>query len=264
MMELDGTPVTPAELSALALYNYGHFTSMTVERGRVRGLGLHLDRLVGDCKTVFGADLDPDRVRHLVRQALGDESAPAVVVRVTVFDPALGLGHPGGTTNPRILVTGRAAVGSSLPPLRLQSCRYDRDLPSVKHTGLFGTVYHRRMAQTAGFDDVLFVNAQAQITEGATWNVAFIADGEIIWPDGECLAGVTMRLLRGATQDLEIPSRTAPVVLADITGQTAAFITNAAIGLRPVRDIDGRPLADASEIVETLRRAYDTIEGEPL
>src|SRR6266540_2864338 len=45
-MELDGRPVDPAELATLALYNYGHFTSMRVDAGRVRGLTLHLDRLV--------------------------------------------------------------------------------------------------------------------------------------------------------------------------------------------------------------------------
>jgi len=54
--------------------------------------------------------------------------------------------------------------------------RYDRDLSAVKHVGLFGTVYHRRQAQRAGFDDVLFLAADSRITEGATWNSAFLTE----------------------------------------------------------------------------------------
>ena len=45
---LDGTPATADDLSALALYNYGHFTALRVEHGRVRGLALHLRRLADD------------------------------------------------------------------------------------------------------------------------------------------------------------------------------------------------------------------------
>lgn len=44
MMELDGRSVMADELARLALYNYGHFTTMRVDAGRVRGLSLHLRR----------------------------------------------------------------------------------------------------------------------------------------------------------------------------------------------------------------------------
>lgn len=59
MMELDGRSVTADELARLALYNYGHFTTMRVDAGRVRGLSLHLRRLVNGRRTVFDAELDP-------------------------------------------------------------------------------------------------------------------------------------------------------------------------------------------------------------
>ncbi|WP_406074388.1 hypothetical protein [Micromonospora sp. NBC_01638] len=102
MMRLDGEPVTPEQLRNLALINYGHFTTMTVDGAGVRGLGLHLERLVRDCRTVLAADLDPVRVRELARQAAEDAGSPAIM-RVTVFDPALDLGHVGKPGQPRIL-----------------------------------------------------------------------------------------------------------------------------------------------------------------
>ena len=44
MAELNGKPATLDDLQSLALTNYGHFTSMRLENGTVRGLSLHLDR----------------------------------------------------------------------------------------------------------------------------------------------------------------------------------------------------------------------------
>jgi branched-subunit amino acid aminotransferase/4-amino-4-deoxychorismate lyase len=126
MMELDGRAVTTAELAGLGLYNYGHFTSVRIDNGRVRGLSLHLRRLVNDCRTLFGADLDPEAVRKLIRWANGGASE---VARVTIYAPDLELGNPGRVVEPHILVTTRRAANHDLPPLRLRSVPYRRELP---------------------------------------------------------------------------------------------------------------------------------------
>src|SRR5215208_4287170 len=103
-MELDGRRVEVDDIATLALYNYGHFTSMRVEDGGVRGLSLHLERLSRDCRVLFDADLDTSLVRDLVRRACVVEP---VTARVTVFAPAMDLGHPGGNLEPRVLVSTR-------------------------------------------------------------------------------------------------------------------------------------------------------------
>ena len=87
---MNGVPADLDQIKALALINYGHFTSMRVDEQRVRGLSLHLERLMRDCRRVFDADLDPERIRHRIRHALVD-TPRSIVVRVTVFDPTLEL-----------------------------------------------------------------------------------------------------------------------------------------------------------------------------
>ncbi|WP_326553167.1 aminotransferase class IV [Micromonospora sp. NBC_01813] len=264
-MWLDGRPVTPAELAALALYDFGHFTTMTVERGLVRGLRLHLDRLVDDCRTVFGVDLDPDRVLAVVRVAVGSApAAPTTTVRVTIFDPSLTVAGPVDVPpRPRVLVTTRPAGAGPTTPLRLRSCAYQRDLPAVKHTGLFGAVRQRRLAQAAGFDDALFVTADGHVLEGPTWNVGFVVDGEVRWPAGPCLPGVTMRLVSAAAEAVGLRCRSAPVSLSELTGGHGAFVTNASVGVRAVAAIDGTPLADAP-LVRRLGELYAAGHGDPL
>lgn len=69
VMELNGRPVSTGELAGLALYGYGHFTTMLVTDLRVRGLDLHVERLSRDCATLFGTELDIPRVRELARRS---------------------------------------------------------------------------------------------------------------------------------------------------------------------------------------------------
>ncbi|HCT76733.1 MAG TPA: aminotransferase [Micromonosporaceae bacterium] len=257
-MLLNGTPVDPDKLKVLALNNFGHFTSMRVEDHRVRGLSLHLDRLVNDCGQVFGVQLDRDRLRAHIKQAVGDRGG-AVVIRVTIFDPNLDLGNPGNQTDPQVLVTARSAVTSQLPPLKLKTTQYERDIPSVKHVGLFATMFHRRQAQLAGFDDVLFLDSRGYISEGATWNIGFLRGEDITWPDGQCLPGVTMELLKQLHQ-----GTVDHVDPADLGSWDGAFITNAAIGVRPISAIDGHSWLDIPSFVKSLIEQYTAIEGERL
>ncbi|MER6946222.1 aminotransferase class IV family protein [Nonomuraea sp. NPDC000554] len=259
MAELNGEPVPPDALQALGLVNYGHFTTMRVEDQCVRGLSHHLDRLARDCHLIFGADLDRERVRDHVRHALRDTRG-STVVRVTVFDPDLELGHPGAEAHPQVLVTLRPAVPLPPSPIRVRTVRYQRDLPAVKHVGLFGPLRSRREAQLAGFDDVLFVDSTSFVTEGATWNVGFYDGERVVWPSDGILPGITMRLL----QQVHDQTITAPVNLADLATMQAAFATNAAIGARPITAIDGLTLPGDHPIFELLRKEYEQIPAETI
>ncbi|MFE7534400.1 aminotransferase class IV family protein [Streptomyces rhizosphaericola] len=264
MATLDGEPVTADDLLPLALTNLGHFTTFRVDAdGTVRGLSRHLDRLVRDCATVFGAPLDTDRVRDFVRRALAERELPCVV-RVTVHDPAVDLARPADARAPRVLVSVRRAGPLRAGPLRARSVTYERDLPQVKHTGLFGALHARRAAQLAGYDDALFVGRDGYVTEGATWNVGFIdRDGTVLWPRSAVLPGVTTALLREhPTQPAE--HRDADLTLEDAYGMAAAFATNAGIGVRPLSAIDDTALAAAHPLLDRLREACLSIPGEAL
>lgn len=258
MMLLDGRPVTAEELAPLALYGYGHFTTMRVEEARVRGLSLHLDRLEADCATLMGASLDRDEVRRRVREAAARADGP-VVVRVTVFDPGLELGLPARPARPRLLVSTRAAPVVPAPPLTLDTREHERELPAVKTSSLAGALHARRAAQLGGHDDVLFVDRVGRITEGATWNIGFARGGEVLWPEGGVLQGTTMRLLDGAGGAVH---RRAPVPLEAVPEMDGAFITNAAVGVRPVSAIGAHTFGAHPALVEHLSEAYEGIPGE--
>lgn len=263
-------------LLAPALTGYGHFTTMRVVDGcRVRGLDLHLARLVRDSRALFGTEPDTDRIRRYVRRAVARHHGAAVtdagagagavpdgdvMVRVTLFDPELDIVRPATEAEPRVLVTVRPAPASHPAPLRVRTTRHLRDLPTVKHISLLGTLHARRSAQLDGWDDVLFVDPEGHVTEGATWNVGFVRDDSVVWPCGESLPGVTSELLR----------RTDPgcggttVGVEQLPQMTAAFATNAGVGVRPLAAVDDVSFDTGHPVLDRLRRAYLSVDAQPL
>lgn len=258
MAELNGRPVHPDALLTLGLTNYGHFTSMRVDNRHVRGLALHLERLVRDCWAVFGVELDPDQVRQYVRQAVADKVG-SFIVRVTVFDPAIDLGRPATADSPNILVTTRPAASLPMAPLRAKTVCYERDVPMVKHMGLFGSLHARRSAQLDGFDDALFTSPEGLISEGGTWNVGFISDTGVVWPKADVLPGVTMALLQQISEHT-----VAPVTVTEAHGMQAAFATNTTIGVRALSCIDDTAMTSGHPKLTELSEAYLALPGERL
>lgn len=259
-MQLNGVLPAMDQVKALALANYGHFTSMLAEDGRVRGLSLHMQRLTRDCRLLFDVDLDTDRVRYYIRHALTD-AAPRTVARVTIYDPMLDLGTIGSDAVPHILVTTRPALSDTPAPLRLQAASYRREMPAVKHIGLFGALRCRRTAQREGFHDVLFLNPDGTISEIATSNIGFVREGQTIWPRSEWLTGITMTLLR---QALDEPIHTEPVTLSVLPTMEFVFATNAATGIRPVAAVDDQSWPTDQPALKQLRDLYADIPAEQL
>lgn len=253
MATIHGSEATAAQLSALALTGYGHFTTMHVEEGAVRGLDLHLERLIGNARVVFDVDLDRDALVADIRAAIAG-STGSYTLRVTVFDPAINLGNLGTVAaRPVPLITARPSSTGPLSPLRVRTVAFQRDTPEVKHVGLFSPLHLRFGAKRAGFDDVLFTDPiSTNVSEGSTWNIGFItADGSVLWPDAPVLPGVTMTLLQAAGgHDL----RTVPV--DQIGEMRAAFATNASIGVRPIRRIDDHGFDPEDPVITDLQRLY--------
>lgn len=262
--ELNGRPAGVDELVGLGLYNYGNFTSLLVKDVKVRGLGLHLDRLIRDCRILFDHELNRDEIRRLLRQAALAIAGP-LVIRMTVFAPELEIGNPGTDLTPRLLVTTRPAPEPDIAPLSVMVVEHERAMPDVKHVGLFTTIVERRRAQRRGYHDVVFADSHGRISEGATWNIGFIdADGGVVLPDRPCLPGVTVRLLTDALDHHGVAWRTAPVTLADARHLPAAFATNAAVGVRAISRIGDHQLDVGHPRLADLRRLYRDIAPDAI
>jgi 4-amino-4-deoxychorismate lyase len=260
-IEVNGAPARADQLRHLALVNYGHFTSMQVRDGAVRGLGLHLERLDRASHELFGRGLDPDRVRDCIRHGLGDGVARASV-RVNVFShDRIGPGPVASELD--ILVRVSAPASEPSGPLRVRSVHHERVLPHVKHLGTFGLTHHHRRAQQDGFDDALFTNDAGSISEATIWNVGFFDGSEIVWPSAPALDGITLQLVRAGMDRRGVPSTTRDVRLADLRSVRSAFLTNS-IAIIPIASVDDVELVVDHDLMALLRDALESNPWEPI
>ena len=122
----------------------------------------------------------------------------------------------------------------------------------------------RRVARTAGFDDALLADEQ-HITEGATWNVFFIQQRELVTPPlaGDILPGVTRQLILDYCQQQGISVLQQPINRDQIQTFDGAFATNASWGVRPIAAIDDVQYSKTTSALMTqLCSFYDQLAGE--
>jgi branched-subunit amino acid aminotransferase/4-amino-4-deoxychorismate lyase len=248
-VEIDGRRVGAEELWSTASA-FGHFTAMQVRGRRTRGLSLHLRRLEAANEELFGAELDHERVRELIRQALGEVEDASVRVYSFESEP-----------EPAIIVTVRKPGGVS-GPQRLQSVPYQRPDAHLKHLAT-GQGYYSRLARRNGFDDALLTSADGAVSETAIANIAFFDESGIVWPDAPLLQGVTMQLLEQRLPELGVPSRRAPVRVQDITALGGGFVSNAR-GIAAVRQVDDVGLPVDAGRMETVTAAYAAVPWDAI
>lgn len=249
-IEINGRAATAEALSTPALGNYGHFTAMQVRGGRVRGLGLHLARLDEANRELFGAGLDGDRVRELIRHALGDDTRDASV-RTYVHQPETD-------DEVSLMVTVRPPAEMPNTPHGLASVPYQRPVPHLKHLGGFAQIYYRRRAERDGFDEALLTGPDGVISEGAITNIGFFDGVSVVWPDAPALRGITLQLLEPRLAGSGLPARRRPVRLADLPAFAAAFVTNSR-GIAPVGRIDDVPFTVDPELMKTVTQVYESV-----
>ncbi|WP_439448906.1 aminotransferase class IV family protein [Stenotrophomonas sp. ATs4] len=240
----------PAQVEDLlpALVNYGHFTSLQVRGHAVQGLELHLARLSQATRELFGSELDTAQVQVWMAQALRQAGQADASLRVTVYSRHFDFRNPLAAVPVDLLVAVAAPVALSASK-RVRSVVWQRELPQIKHVGTFGLFAERRAAMAEGFDDVLFVTADGEVSEGSTWNLA-LHDGErLLWPQAPALRGTAEALLK---QHWPGAQGTQPLRLADMTGVKAAFACNAS-GLWALEAIDGHVLPGSQTLAEQGR-----------
>lgn len=258
---IDGVPASRDDLAHVALVNYGAYTSFRVEAGGVRGLDLHLARLEAGAVELFGEAVGEARLRELMRRAV--EGRPDCWLRVSLFAPELSPRTPAWTGAPRVMTATFAPPPPLAETVRLQTQIYQREAPHLKHMATFGLIRARRAARAAGFDDALFVDARGRVSEGSLWNIGFLRDGAVVWPQAPMLAGVAQALLqRGLEAAGGKAGTTEAVRLDDLPRFDGAFICNSATPACAVRSIDDHAFAPPS--LAALEAAWASQPCQPI
>jgi branched-subunit amino acid aminotransferase/4-amino-4-deoxychorismate lyase len=253
---IDGRPATTEDLTHQALVNYGAYTSFRVEQGGVRGLDLHLTRLDQAAVELFGESPGEAELRRLMTVAF--EGRDACWLRVSLFSPEIGHRNPSFVGRPKVMTV----VSPPPPPLAtsmmVTTLPHVRETPHLKHVATFGQTRARRAARAAGFDDVLFIDDQGCVSEGATWNIGFTQGDRIVWPQALMLAGVTQSLIQRGLGAAGLSSEVRPVRLDEVLTLDGAFLCNAATPVCPITVIGDVAFETDPAILSRLERAWSS------
>lgn len=243
---VDGKPADTAGLLPFVLSNDAHFTAMQVRGGAVRGVDLHLNRLTAAHQRLYRSALNIDRVRELMHDAVHEHAD--CYLRVTVTQVAERL---------RVLTVVRPPVDASRKPVALESVRWTRGIPEVKHAGTFPQLQLAREAERNGFDDALLVTPEGFVSETTIANIGFVRGHDVVWPTTPALQGITQMLLAMALPDHGFSNRNEPVRLADVASFETAVLSNS-IGIEPVERIDGHTYS-ASPMARVFDEIYQSL-----
>ena len=248
---VDGREPAASDLFPFVLANDGHFTAMQVRDRAVRGIDLHLRRLVESHKRLYGTVLDPGSLRRWMQIAIADR--PDAYLRVTVAEP-----DPG---RPSVLTVVRPPLDPEPQPVALLPTVWTRAFPEVKHVGTFAQIQFAREAEGAGFDDALLVDEDGRLSETTIANIAFASGDEVVWPDGPALEGITWQLLEPALAEHGIFSRRASVALGDLDRFSGAVLVNS-VGVSPVCRIGAHSFTESADAAARLERIYRSVPEE--
>lgn len=238
----------------------GLFETLLAENGVLVAPQPHLDRMAAGCASLGLPPLDRTAAAQAMAQALAGLDAPRAAVRLTLTagSGGRGLDRP-ETPQVRVFATAAPAPMPQQPADLITSTVRRNDLSPasrLKTLSYLDNVLARAQARDAGVDEALLLNTRGDVACASAANVFWLWGGRLYTPRLDCgvLAG-TMRarvIALAQGQGLAVVETRSGV--AELARADAAFLTNALVGVRQVRSLDGFSW-EPSPLVEALAAA---------
>ena len=246
---IDGGRVAASQIPGWVVSGYGHSTAMQVRSRGVRGLAMHIERLVEGDRRLFGL-VDDGRVRKIVLALVNAvEDATLQLWSLCTDQDAVAL--VACVSQPRSPRAG---------DVTLQTAVYTRPLSEMKHTDTFAKRVLTHEAIRRGFDGVALMT-DGCVTETATANICLVEAKSIVWPTGPQLRGITMKLLRASAASSGVETLDQQVSVDRLVDADSAFIVNSR-GISAIHSIDGRSLRVDYRARSIVSHLWQRIEFE--
>ena len=238
----------------------GLFETIACRGGRARFGSLHLERLASGCARLQ-IELGGTKViqQELASALRGADSALIKLIVTRGAAVARGYGRTGTESVTRVLlryawpVEDPAARGEGVK-VRVARMRLGENtaLAGMKHLNRLEQVLARSEMPAEDAGELLLFSSSGQLVSGTTSNVFLVQNGRLTTPRIDLcgVAGVMRRVVLREAAKAGIAAEERVLSAEDLTSASEVFLTNARIGIWPVRSLDGRLLM----VGETTRR----------
>jgi 4-amino-4-deoxychorismate lyase len=251
----------------------GLFETIACRRGQPRFLSLHLERLQSGCGRlgIDAASLEDIRL-EVLKLASEVEEAIVKVILTRGTAVARGYGVTGREKATRITFrypwpkeTGTESQDGV--QVRTANVRLGENsaLAGLKHCNRLEHVLARREWTDPGIAEALLFSSSGKLVSGTMSNV-FIGDGvRLRTPRLDLcgVAGVMRRVVLREARQAGIPVHEDVLDAGDLQNADEVFLTNARIGIWPLRALDGRALR-IGQVTRQLQGLLRPLLEEPL
>ncbi len=227
------------------------FETMLADNGKIDGLDLHIQRLKNGMLLLGLQMPDFDLLEKNVREVLNANGLlnKRARVRITALLDLIWI------------EANEAAVRGEVCSVALSDYVLNERsaISGIKCGSYAQNILALRVAQAAGFDEVIFLNTIGEVAEAATANVFIVKDGVIFTPslDSGCLPGVTRALLIQRARKAGFEVREEKINAEALLEVDEMFLTNTQIGVQGVLRLGDLIIGDSmGEITQRVRQAY--------
>ena len=207
---------------------------------------------------------DVEQWRSLVAQLQRREPHPSALLYAQVTGGATPRRHvPAEPTRPFFFAYLRAyafptpaeisrGIGATTAP----DPRWQRR--DLKTTMLLPAVMARRLAESQGAEEVIFIGQDGFVAEGASSTLFAVRGRAVSTPraNHRILDGVSARVVGEICGELGVAFAQRPVTLSDLRRADEIFVASTSLLLMPVVRLDGEPVASGTPGSVTLQLAY--------
>jgi 4-amino-4-deoxychorismate lyase len=247
---IDGRAGTAVSVRERGLhYGDGLFETIACLDGAPRLLELHMRRLRGGCERLGIEPPEPAQLAHEVHALCAGASRAILKILVT-RGTAIARGYrPSGDEKPTRIVL-RYAWPAPDPGLALEGVRVrtaqlrlgeNPALAGLKHCNRLEQVLASRESHDPGLAESLMFSSSGALICGTMSNVFLVDDSILLTPALEqCgVCGVMRELVLRAAAGAGIATQVRRLEAQELARAQEVFLTNALIGIRPVRELDG-------------------------
>lgn len=257
----------------LALFGYGLFETLFITENGPLFPALHWQRMKKGAD-LLGLSL-PSEDKWLAQVQEFIDQTPRVVpygLRVT-----LSGGTPQANLPSRILFHSRVipyTPDQYTHGIRLHLLSTPRNelspLTAIKSTNYLENILAKEASALQGAEEGLWLNTKGFLSEGTMSNLFYIKNGTLYTPSlsSGCLPGTRRHLILNLARTLQIRTEEGLYPLSDLMLSDEVFMTNALMGLMPVRQIDNvsfsiKSTASTESRMRQLELAYYALVHNP-
>jgi branched-chain amino acid aminotransferase len=246
------------------LNGWGVFSTLRVSQGVLFAYERHYRRMEHDARRIrVPFELSAESLHEQLLQLIDFNDANEATLRVCIVRNTGGVFQSPDLTRSTDLVAFTADLKDWGAGVKLTYVAHGRHGASpfagAKVTSWAQNLTWYEEARESGFDEVILLNEEGQISECTSANIFAIQGDRIVTPPlstSGCLPGITRALLLEESLAPELRIQESELTPSELEGSDGVFITSTTRDLLPVLEIDGAPLAQAPEKLEALRLRF--------